>query len=126
MNNLNPYFIYKIKHGTLSLIIGITGWMVLLWLSYMINIDFTNKIGVDGKMLFHHYTSNISKYQNIEFDILIIILAIKGLYFGLKSVFKKNRNGYLGILISISLLTFKFHAIKIVEFWLEINYYLCL
>ena len=121
MNKSNMNFIFKAKYWKLSLIFGIIGWMLYLWISYMINIDFIDKVGVDGNMIFHHYTFGISKYQNIEFDILIIVIVAIGLYFGLKSVLKKNWIGYIGMLISISLLSFKFYAVRLFEFWSELN-----
>lgn len=94
------------KFGNYSILMGILGFVYLLLLTYLIHNDISNIIAEQGSKLIQFMP--VSKYQSFWFKIISIGTGSTGVYFGLKAVSGKIIIGFIGILISLSVILMSF------------------
>jgi len=94
------------KNGIYSIIVGLFGWIYLIWLTRMIEIDQARIFNEYGHLLVQFPES--TEYASFKYLLIAIGIGIIGIFFGIKSNGNKNKIGLVGIILSILVIVMTF------------------
>ena len=93
------------KSGTISIILGALGILFIIWFNYQTyELYQTELLKIQKSSLMEPTIVTTGKI----YKLIALGIAILGIIFGIKSVREKNRNGKIGIILSIIALILTF------------------